>query len=96
MINRKPESVLAQRVDIVLRVTAAVLGGYGFTYACTAALARILPLSRFDAAMLPSLLSFAIYTAVIIWVFTARSGTRAWLGMALGLPLAWIGFGGEA
>nr|WP_246335788.1 DUF3649 domain-containing protein [Azomonas macrocytogenes] len=79
-------------MDIGLRVAAATIGGYFFTYACTAAMARLLPLARFDAVMVSSLLAFAVYTAVIVWVFAAASAWRAWLGIALALPLAIIGF----
>ena len=52
-------------LDLASRVGLAIFGGYAFTYAATAALARLLPLQRFDAAMLPSLLSFASSPAAI-------------------------------
>ncbi len=76
----------------VSRITAAILGGYAFTYAFTAALARVLPLGKVDALISASLLSFAVYTGAILWAFACRSATRAWAGLALGLPLAAIGF----
>lgn len=74
------------------RIVAALLGGYVFTYAFTAALARLLPLDKVDALISASLLSFAVYTGAILWAFASRSATRAWAGLALGLPLAVIGF----
>ena len=74
------------------RIVAAILGGYGFTYAFTAALARLLPLDKVDALISASLLSFAVYTGVILWAFACRSATRAWLGLASAAPLAAIGF----
>ena len=74
------------------RITAAILGGYAFTYAATAALARLLPLDKVDALISATLLSFALYTGAILWAFACRSATRAWAGLALGLPLAAIGF----
>lgn len=49
----------------VSRITAAILGGYAFTYAFTAALARVLPLDKVDALISASLLSFAVYTGAI-------------------------------
>ncbi len=76
----------------MLRSLAAVLGGYFFTYACTAALARLLPLARPDAVMVASVPSFALYTAVAVWAFAAPSAALAWLPLALALPLAAIGF----
>lgn len=74
------------------RIAAATLGGYAFTYAFTAALARLLPLGKGDALIVATLLSFAVYTGAILWAFACRSATRAWTGLALGLPLAAIGF----
>ncbi|WP_233093857.1 iron transporter [Azotobacter chroococcum] len=78
----------AQRawLDTGLRVVAAVFGGYVLTYAATAALAR------FDAAMVATLLSFALYTGFVLWAFAAVSVRRVWLGIALSLPLAAVGF----
>lgn len=78
----------AQRagLDMGLRGVAAVFGGYVLTYAATAALARS------DAAMVATLLSFALYTGFVLWAFAAASVRRVWLGIALSLPLAAVGF----
>lgn len=74
------------------RIAAALLGGYVFTYAFTAALARLLPMSKADALIVSSLPAFVVYTLAILWAFGCRSAWRAWAGMALALPLAAIGF----
>ncbi|MDR0281134.1 MAG: iron transporter [Paucimonas sp.] len=74
------------------RIAAAILGGYAFTYAFTAALARLLPLGKGDALVVATLLSFAVYTGAILWAFACRSAARAWLGLATAVPLALIGF----
>ncbi|RMQ43427.1 hypothetical protein ALQ04_02064 [Pseudomonas cichorii] len=76
----------------VSRIVAALPGGYLFTYAFTAALARLLPLDEVDALIIATLLSFAVYTLVILWAFTGRSAWRVWAGLTLALPLAVIGF----
>ncbi|PQZ89371.1 MULTISPECIES: DUF3649 domain-containing protein [Pseudomonas] len=76
----------------VSRIIAAVLGGYCFTYAFTAALARLLPLDKVDALIIPSLFSFAVYTGAVLWAFACRSARRAWAGLGLAIPLAIIGF----
>ncbi|MCB5189002.1 DUF3649 domain-containing protein [Methylobacillus caricis] len=34
------------------------------------------------------MLSFAVYAGIVIWVFHARSATRAWIGLLV--PLAVI------
>lgn len=76
----------------VSRIIAGLLGGYAFTYAFTAALARLLPMEQVDALITATLLSFAVYTLAILWAFTCRSAKRAWAGLALALPLSVIGF----
>ncbi|TLX56183.1 iron transporter [Stutzerimonas nosocomialis] len=77
---------------VVSRILAALLGGYLFTYAFTAALARLLPLGKADAVVVATLPAFLIYTLAILWAFGCRSARRAWAGLALALPLAIIGF----
>jgi hypothetical protein len=78
--------------DIAARAALAVLGGYAFTYAFTAALARLLPVDRVDALTTASLLSFVIYLVIILWVFAAASLRRVLVGLSAAVPLAAIGF----
>lgn len=77
---------------VLSRCLAAVLGGYAFTYAFTAALARLLPLVVSDAMIVATLASFLVYTLAILWAFGCRSLWRMWGGLALAIPLALIGF----
>ena len=79
-------------VPILSRTLAALVGGYVFTYAFTAALARLLPLDNVDSMIVASLLSFVIYTFAILWAFAARHQWSAWMGAALAVPLGAIGF----
>lgn len=79
------------RWNIVSRVLAALAGGYALAYAVTAFLAVYLPLARPDRVVFSSLGSFAVWTAVVIYVFAARSTTRVWLlliGLSAVLGLA--------
>nr|WP_272889725.1 iron transporter [Stutzerimonas stutzeri] len=78
--------------DIAARTALAILGGYAFTYAATAALARLLPLDRVDALTTASLLSFVVYLAFMLWAFAAASVRRVLAGLSGALPLAAIGF----
>ncbi|MDH0144582.1 iron transporter [Aquipseudomonas alcaligenes] len=77
---------------VFARAMAAVFGGYAFTYAFTACLARLLPLERIDALLVASLPMFVVYTLAVLWAFAARDVWRAWLGLPLAIPLALIGF----
>lgn len=60
---------------------AAVGGGYLLANAAAILLVRVVPMPRGEAALAMTLLSFALYAVVVIWVFAARSALAAWLGV---------------
>lgn len=68
------------------------MGGYAFTYAFTAALARLLPVNPVDASTIASLLSFVVFLLFILWAFSTVSVRRVLLGLSMTLPLAAVGF----
>ena len=82
------------RWAVLGRVLAAGAGGYGLSALLSSALALALPrlsgASRADAVLIASLLSFAIYTVVALWVFCARSAGRAWLGLGIGIAASGV------
>lgn len=71
------------RLQVAARVVAAAVGGYALASALTVLLALIWPLPRAQAVLASTMLGFVWYTIAVIWVFTARSVTRAWVGMML-------------
>lgn len=75
-----------KRWAITSRVLAALVGGYATAYAVTAFLAVYLPMARPDRVVFSSLASFAVWTAIAVYVFAARSATRVWL-LLIGLSL---------
>lgn len=79
-----PNMTLSYPGRIVSLVLAATFGGYLLTSAVMILIAAVLPLSRADAVITSALLSFAVYTAVIIWVFAVKNAKRAWGGLLLG------------
>lgn len=83
----KGKMAAAWRWSIASRVVAAALGGYALAALLSSALALLLPrvsnASRADAVLIASLLSFAVYTVAALWVFHARSASRAWAGLGL-------------
>lgn len=73
---------------VISRIVAAVLGGY-----VVAALSSVavlwLPVDRSQAVIAGMLTSFLVYAGAVVWVFTARSATRAWVGLGVaGTPPA--------
>ncbi|MDV2450420.1 hypothetical protein [Xanthomonas hortorum] len=86
-----PASVTRDRWSVAGRMLAASVGGYALTSLGCSVLAQLL--TRF-AGVLPALavlsttlLSFVIYTVVVLWMFRARSALRMWLwlGICLGV-----------
>jgi hypothetical protein len=69
------------RLAVASRAVAAIVGGYALTALATFALAIFLPLTRAEASMTATLLSFVIYTCAVIWVFATRTAWRAWAGI---------------
>ncbi|MEW5056868.1 MAG: DUF3649 domain-containing protein [Cycloclasticus sp.] len=74
-------------MTIFSRVMAATFGGYLLANVAAITLSYLLPhlfsSSRADGVMLASFVCFFIYAAAVIWVFTARTVGRAWLGLLL-------------
>ncbi|NQD57959.1 iron transporter [Pseudomonas sp. CM25] len=79
-------------LQILSRSSAALLGGYALSYAASACLARILPLTATDAVIVATLPAFLFYTAAILWAFACRDALRAWAPLVLAAPLSLIGF----
>ena len=81
------EDTARYRWMVASRVLAAVVGGYAVTSLATAVLALLLPRvgvgSQASGVLAATLWSFALYTAIVIWVFSTRSAKRAWVGLAL-------------
>ncbi len=70
---------------ILSRAAAAILGGYALVSAATiflgAVLPIIFPMSRAEAVLTSTLLSFFVYTGVIIWVYAEHNIRRVWWGL---------------
>jgi hypothetical protein len=79
------------RSAVAARVLLAAFGGYGVAALATAFLSLTLPMVRSEAVATATLLSFAILAGAVVWVFAARSLTRAAIG--LGVPGALLGLG---
>ncbi|MGY1489093.1 DUF3649 domain-containing protein [Methylobacillus pratensis] len=76
------------RLAVASRIVAAVVAGYALASAVSILFALLLPVSRAEAVLASTMLSFAVYAGIVIWVFHARSATRAWIGLLV--PLAVI------
>lgn len=89
----------SERLGIVSRALAAIVGGYALAALCSVALALLLPLARSEAVTWGMLASFAVYAGAALWAFAASTAARAWGGLALALAVAalpaalrWLGW----
>jgi len=84
----KDTSIVGHRWRVFSRIIAASIGGYVFVSLSHLALAVILPTDRNKALLFSMETGFITWSLIIIWCFSARTATRAWLGLALAaLPL---------
>jgi len=82
----------------ILRILAAVFGGYALTASVMAALGLVLPVPKVDALFFISFLPALIYPAVLLWVFVVPTAQRAWRDLLiitlafglLALSAAWL------
>ncbi len=80
-LKSSDKELFRYRIDIALRILIAVAGGYTLTSLAAIFLSYALPLSKSDAVVMASTLSFALFTGAIIWVFSVKSLRSAWLGL---------------
>lgn len=84
----KPASSVLYRLCVLSRIGAASLGGYAVVSLSHMALALSLPAERNKALMFSMETGFITWSLIIIWAFSARTATRAWVGLILAaLPL---------
>jgi len=84
------------RLMVASRVVAGFVGGYLLTslamVVLTLLLARMTDTSQAVALSIVTMWSFVLYAVTIIWAFTVRSATRAWVDMGIAgvvLALMW-------
>jgi hypothetical protein len=71
------------RLGVLVRVVAAVPGGYALAALAAMLLSVTLPMVRVEAVLAATMASFTVYAAAIVWAFAARSALRACAGIAL-------------
>ncbi|MEM1412012.1 MAG: hypothetical protein AAGH19_06590 [Pseudomonadota bacterium] len=87
------------RWHVVSRIFAAAIPGYALANAASVLLGLLTPFSKTDSVVTAALASFAIYTGIIMWVFTVRRLATVWLGLLGALVVttgsAWLLLGLE-
>lgn len=62
----------------ILRILAAIFGGYALTSSILTVLALLLPWPKVDVLFFSTLLPPLIYLAALLWIFAAPTAQRAW------------------
>lgn len=75
-------SGLPRWLGVASRTLAALFGGYGLASLAAAACAVTLPMARSDAVLTGMMVGLVVQAVAAIWVFSAGSAMRAWLGLA--------------
>ncbi|MFT6420441.1 MAG: hypothetical protein ACJAWP_001051 [Porticoccus sp.] len=87
-------STARYRWMVASRVLASVVGGYALTSAATVLLALIWPLPQAEAVAAATMLSFTLYTGVILWIFAVKRLRTLWLGLVIATAfcagLSWV------
>ncbi|ACJ30112.1 Conserved hypothetical protein [Shewanella piezotolerans WP3] len=68
----------SEKFNITSRALAAIFAGYLTAATGSALLAIVIPLAPVQSTLTAMMLSFSIYTAAIIWVFSVKSHLVAW------------------
>ena len=71
------------RLGVLSRVAAGAFGGYALSTMLSILLSRLMPMPRAPAVMTAVLLSFTVYTCAVLWVFAARTASKAWSGLLI-------------
>lgn len=86
-MKRTPAVAARYRWMVASRVLAALLGGYALTSSITVLLSLVWPLPTAPAVAASTMLSFTVYTGVILWIFAARRLRTVWLGLIVATVL---------
>jgi hypothetical protein len=81
MIGGAIKAARFRRIDMALRIAAAVPLNYALTSLVTVLLARLLPGGPAQSALGATLLSFLLFALVAMAAFAVRSGWRFALGL---------------
>lgn len=82
-------------IPLIVRLVAAIGGGYGVSAGMAALAALALPattaMPRSEAVVLASMLAFVVYLALLIWAFAEPRLTRLCLILAAAGIASWGG-----
>ena len=75
-------------LGVISRSIAAIVGGYVFSNLLAILTSYLLPMPTVDSVLLSLQLSFLFYSIVIIWIFSAKTAGKAWLGLIIACAIS--------
>ncbi len=84
---RRTTSRRKDNAQLWARGLLALIGGYAVAAAWADGLARLLPGSPADAALVATMASFVVHALAAIWTYAARSTLRAVPGLTAAITL---------
>ena len=75
-------------LGVLSRSIAAIVGGYVLSNLLATLTSYLLPMPTVDSVLLSLQLSFLFYAIVIIWVFSAKTAGKAWLGLLIACAIS--------
>ena len=76
---------------ILSRSVAAIIGGYVLSNLLATLISYLLPMPTVDSVLLSLQLSFLFYSIVIIWVFSTKTVSKAWMGLLIACAISAAG-----
>jgi hypothetical protein len=77
-------------LGVLSRSIAAIVGGYVLSNLLATLTSYLLPMPAVDSVLLSLQLSFLFYSIIIIWVFSAKTAGKAWLGLLIACAISSI------
>ena len=83
--------ILQAGLCVLSRVVAAIVGGYALSNILAIFISYMLPMPTADSVLLSLQLSFLFYSIAIIWVFSTKTASKAWLGILIACVIGSVG-----
>ncbi|MFY0640475.1 MAG: DUF3649 domain-containing protein [Bermanella sp.] len=89
---QKMRNVIPQAgLRVLSRAIAAIVGGYALSNILAIFISYVLPMPTADSVLLSLQLTFLFYSLVIIWVFSTKTASKAWLGILIACVIGSVG-----
>lgn len=83
MNKRITHYIKNEKLAVISRVIAAIIGGYVFSNLLSILLSYFLSGSPANAVMTGMVVSFSIYGSVVIWVYSVKSLRQVWQSLLI-------------